>query len=71
MFATAIPVSVNAVSGRVNQSTTVPPAVSVTWIGAGRQAAVFVYVGVDAGAAARPGFAGRRAVDTAEAVSVR
>ena len=36
------PPSVNAVSGLVNQSTTVPPAVSVTWMGAVQPAAVLV-----------------------------
>ena len=71
MFATAIPVSVNAVNGRVNQSTTVPPAVSVTWSGAVHPAAVFRDVGLHPGAAACPCFPVDAGGRTAEAVSVR
>ena len=70
MFTRTAPPSVKAVSGRVNQSTTVPPAVSVTWMGAVQPATVLVTVGGYARAPARPCLLSTDAVLTADVVSV-
>ena len=71
MFATAIPVSVNAVNGLVNQSTTVPPAVSVSWSGAVHPAAVFLTSVCTPAPRLVHASRSTEAVDTADAVSVR